>query len=102
MTPVKEGYFNAGFSFEAQAVNSGGDSIQPALPFTLTIHYGDPISSETTLALYYWDEISAGWVQEPTSVVDPVSHTITATLEQWSRWVVLGKVIPTYMPVLFR
>ena len=73
------------------AVYSGtGSAAQPApgKTYTITMQYAEAetrLVDEDTLALYYWD--GGQWVQEPTSQVDTVANSVTATPgKRRNRW----------------
>ena len=93
-------------AFEVTAVYS--DTGQPAQPttgktYTVTVQYTDAEKGpaiESTLALYYWD--GSDWVKEPTSVVDTVNNTVTATPDHFSRWAVLGETRRVYLPLVLK
>ena len=93
-----------GHSFDLTAVySSTGQIAQPTQPFTVTVQYTDEQRGaviESTLAFYSWD--GAQWVKEPSSVVDVVSNTITATPGHFSTWNVMGEAPRVYMPLLRR
>jgi hypothetical protein len=84
---------NVGVFFDISAVfASSGQSahLAPGQTYTVTTYYDEanvpPGFDESDLALYYWDDASSEWVKEPTSVVDPVKDTITATPSHFSVW----------------
>lgn len=89
-----------GHVFEITATDSGGQPIQPAQPYSITVRYTNAeqgSSVESSLALYYWS--GAQWVREPTSVVDADNNTITAHPHHFSRWAALGKQPGIIYPV---
>ena len=60
---------------------------------------------EETLGLYAWD--GAGWVVEPSSLVNAASNTITAWPDHFSYWAVLaGEEVQdqffVYLPLILR
>jgi hypothetical protein len=90
--------------FSATAVYSNmGQLAQPTRPYTITVGYTDTEKGpaiENTLALYHWDE--SQWVKEPSSVVDPDANTVTAMLDHFSLWAVLGETRRVFLPVVLR
>jgi len=62
-------------------------------PVTLTFSYNDSDISgldESTLAIYYWDEDSSQWV-EVGGTVDAGNNTITATVNHFTMFAILGE-----------
>lgn len=91
-----------GHNFELSAVDvASGLPVQPGQPYTIIIGYADgergPVI-ENTLALFSWD--GDQWIQEPTSLVDPGAHTITATPDHFSLWAVLGETDRFFAPLV--
>ena len=94
--------------YDVDARDAGGQSVQPVLPYTVTITYGpaDLTSGRvisSTLALYLWD--GSAWEQEPTSQLDVEAYTVTATPSHFSTWAVLGEPMPgsrVYLPLVTR
>jgi hypothetical protein len=75
--------------------------LAPNETYTITITYSDSQVSpvfENTLGLYSWNGVT--WVREPTSTLDPVNNTITATLNHLSLWAILEDTNRVYMPVM--
>ena len=95
-----------GHTYELTARDSGGQLVQPARPYSVTIGFSANQASgavERTLALYFWD--GAAWQPEPSSRADPARRVITAAPSHLSRWTVLGQVKPAgrvYLPLLTR
>ncbi len=62
------------------------------------------LARESTLVLYYWD--GTKWTQEPTSTLDMVARTVSATPNHFSYWAVLGEprtdLQKVYLPVAAR
>ena len=93
-------------TFELNAVYS--DTGQPAQPapgrtYTVTVTYSDGekgAAIEDTLALYYWD--GGQWVKEPSSQVDTVHNTVTATPNHMSLWAVLGESKRVFLPLVLK
>jgi hypothetical protein len=77
----------------------------PGSTYTITVTYDEadipPGVDESSLAFYYWD--GGAWVKEPSSVVDVIANTITATINHFSRW---GLLAPTwryvYLPLVLK
>jgi peptide/nickel transport system substrate-binding protein len=102
-TPDFEPFQGAGHFFEVSAMDGQGQSVQPDLPYTLTIQYTDGElghAQENTLGLFYWDENLGAWVAEPSAQVDPVKNSITAHPHLFSIWAVLGDTKIIYLPVI--
>ena len=100
-----EGRFGTSYYFEVSAVNASGDPIQPDKAYSITIHFTQAeigAAIESTLALYYWDDVSLQWVIEPTSIVDTNLDTIIATPTHFSNWAVLGNTNHVYIPTVLR
>jgi len=56
---------------------------------------------EANLALYYYDGLQ--WMKEPSSAVDTVANTITATPDHFSLWGILAPGnYEIYRPVVLR
>jgi hypothetical protein len=94
-----------GHIFEVTAVySSTGQPAQPIQPYTVTVQYTDAEKGptiENTLALFWWD--GAQWVRaEPTSQVNTVNNTVTATPDHFSLWAVLGETRRVFLPVVLR
>ncbi len=96
-----------GHTFELTSIYS--DTGEPAdlsqnATYTTVVHYADanvdPIIIEDTLMLYHWD--GTRWVQEPSSRLDLVNRTITATPDRLGLWAVLGKAKRVYFPLTWR
>jgi hypothetical protein len=95
-----------GHTFDVTAVYS--DTGQPAhlapgQTYAVTVHYTDAEKGpaiEDTLALYAWD--GSQWVKEPSSAVDPVAKTVTATPDHLSLWAVLGETRWVFLPLVLR
>lgn len=93
-----------GHSFDLTAVySSTGQPAQPAQPYTITVSYSDAqrgLAVENTLALYWWD--GSQWVKEPSSVVDTVANTVTATPNHFSLWAILGETRRVFLPLVLK
>jgi len=95
-----------GHAFDVAAVYSGtGSAAQPApgKTYTITVQYAEGetgLVDEETLALYYWD--GGQWVEEPTSQVDTVANSVTATPDHFSIWAVLGEIRSVFLPFVLR
>lgn len=83
---------------------------QPGTRYTITVTYQQENVpdgfDETNLALYNWD--GSIWIKEPTSIVDTVANTITATPNHFSLWAVLGSSSSdtsqgeVYLPIILK
>lgn len=90
--------------FEITAVNiTTGQPVEPNVPYTITVQYAEvergPVI-ENTLALYYW--VGSHWRLEPTSTVDVINNTVTATPNHFSLWAVLGSSHQVHLPLVGR
>jgi hypothetical protein len=100
---------HVGVFFDVSAVyaNTGqAAQIASGQTYTVVVHYDEasvPINiNESDLALYYWDRSSSEWVKEPTSVVDTVNNTVTATPNHFSVWAGLFEMYDIYLPLVVR
>jgi hypothetical protein len=93
-----------GRAFDVTAVySSTGQPAQPTQPYTVTVQYTEAekgLAIEDTLALYSWD--SSQWVKEPSSEVDTVNNTVTATPSHFSLWAVLGETRRMCLPIILK
>jgi len=93
-----------GHVYEVGAIDAvTGEPVDPAQPYTVTIAYTDAevgAAIEDTLRLYGWD--GGAWVAEPTSQVDTVGNTVTATPGHFSTWAVLGETRRLFLPAVLR
>lgn len=90
---------HVGVFFDISAIYaSSGERAQVASgqAYTVTVHYDEanvpPDVDEADLVLYYWNEGTSTWIKEPTSVVDIVNNTITATPNHFSVWAGLFEI----------
>ena len=95
---------NIGHFFVVNAVyESTGQPAQPTRPYTVTVQYLDTEKGpaiESTLTLYRWT--GAQWQREPGSVLDEEANTVTATLNHFGTWAVLGETRRMYLPAILR
>jgi peptide/nickel transport system substrate-binding protein len=71
--------------------------------YTITTGYSDPevgFASEETLAFYHWN--AGRWELEPSSQVDTVADTVTATPDHLSLWAVLGETHRLFLPAILK
>ena len=108
VAPPPDSHLSAGVCFDISAVYSDtGEAAQlaPGATYTITVAYDEevlaPGVSESSLKLYYWDDGISEWVAEPTSVVDTVANTITATPDHFSLWAGFGDYA-LYLPLLLK
>ena len=88
-----------GRSFEIEAMyHSTSLPAQVSLPYTAVISYTLPSGiKESTLALYHWDGVQ--WTREATSALDTATGRITASLDHFGLFAVLGEAMtPTPTP----
>jgi hypothetical protein len=87
------------FSVEA-AYRSNGLPAQPSSYYTVTVNY-DPEAlgpiKDDTLGLFSWD--GAAWHLE-SGPPDTTNHTITATPDHFSYWIVMGETEKLYLPMV--
>ena len=93
------------FDLSAAYANTGQRAqIAPGQTYTVVVHYDEAsvpaTADEADLALYFWS--NAQWIREPTSVVDTVNNTITATPNHLSVWATLFKLRFIYLPIVLR
>ena len=102
-----DGLFSGGQAFELTAVNQSNG--QPATlnsgnTFELTVTFSEEQLEQLRagaagLGLYYWD--GNEWVLEPTSTVNLVNRTVTATPNHLSVWAIFSKnAPPIYLPLV--
>jgi hypothetical protein len=99
---------HVGFFYELDCTylsTGAAATLQSGQHYTITVTYDQadvpPGVNEAHLALYMLDDF-AGWVKEPTSVVDTVANTITATPTHFSLWGVLEAKYVVYLPLVVR
>jgi uncharacterized repeat protein (TIGR01451 family) len=93
---------NIGLFFDLDASYLDGSPAQPQNPYSLTVTY-DPADVPSTidegaLALYFRE--GDAWVREPSSQVDPASHTLTAQPDHFSLWAALGTRRALFLPLI--
>ncbi|MFC2029729.1 FG-GAP-like repeat-containing protein [Chloroflexota bacterium] len=104
---------NVGFFFDLNAayLSSGEQAtLQPGKRYTITVTYDQadvpPGVNEADLALFYHTGSDYSgrplWKKEPTSVVDTVANTITATPDHFSLWAALEGGYQVNLPVVVR
>jgi heat shock protein HspQ len=100
---------HVGVFFDISAVYASTGQIAQIAPgktYTVVVNYDEAnvpaYVNESSLALYYWDSSSSQWVKEPTSMVDTMNNTITATPNHFSVWAALGESRRIYLPVVLR
>ncbi|MAT97142.1 MAG: hypothetical protein CL608_08370 [Anaerolineaceae bacterium] len=91
-----------GRAFEITAVFS--DTGQTAVlqkPISVTVPYNPSRVGhliDGTMALYYWD--GAAWQKSDTSIINPQTNIITATLPYQTIWQLQGETNRIYMPIM--
>jgi hypothetical protein len=93
------------YDIEATYTSTGQPaSIAPGETYTVVVHYDQAdvpdLVDEAQLALYYWDDGLGDWAKEPTSVVDVVGNTITATPSHFSVWAGMGEIKTVFLPLV--
>lgn len=91
--------------FDATAVySSTGQLARPTTPYTVSIQYTDAEKGpavEDTLELYWWD--GETWSQEGiSSTVDTADNVVTAQVDHFSLFAVLGETNRVYLPLALR
>ena len=105
-TPPSGNFTGIDHVFDVSAVysNTGQPAqLAPGQTYTVSVQYTDAEKGpaiENTLALYYWD--GNQWINEPSSRVDAVNNTVTATPDHFSLWAVLGQTKKVYLPLILR
>jgi hypothetical protein len=93
------------FDLNVTSASSGQPAqIAPGQTYTVVVHYDEAnvptYVNEADLALYFWN--GTRWIKEPTSVVDTVNNTITATPNHFSAWAALFTRYFIYLPLTLR
>jgi hypothetical protein len=94
-------------SFEVTAVySSTGEPAHPTRPYTIAIQYTDAEKGpaiEETLDLYWWDEGADEWSQQGiTSTVSVTDNVVTAQVNHFSLFTLLGETNRVYIPLVLR
>ena len=80
--------------------------IVPGYVYSVTVHYTEAKlgpTAEDTLALYGWDQDAGAWTQEGISnTLDTVADTLTAQVDHFSQFAVIGKTNRVYLPLVLR
>ena len=93
-----------GHAFDLKAIISGTTQTVTSLlaPYTITVVYSESelgSVDEGNLALYWWN--GTQWQKEPTSTVNPSGNIISATLDHFSLFAVLGGH-QVYLPIVLK
>ncbi|RLC85172.1 MAG: hypothetical protein DRI79_11735 [Chloroflexi bacterium] len=100
--------------FDVTAVYSSTDpgtaglpaQIAPGYTYTITAQYSDTKigpTVEDTLGLYWWDEGVSQWSQQGiTSTVNITDNLVTAQVDHFSLFAVLGETHRVYLPIILR
>lgn len=98
-----------GNAFDLTAVYSDtGEAAQivPGYTCTVTTHYRDTdlgLTTEDTLGLYWWDAAAGAWTQQGiSSTVNTNENVVTAQVDHFSVFAVLGETNRVYLPLLLR
>jgi len=96
-----------GHVFDVTAVySSTGQPADPTQPYTITVQYTDTEKGpavEDTLGLYWWNEEASQWSQQGiASSVNVADNLITAEVDHFSLFAVLGETRRMYLPVVLR
>jgi len=94
-----------GHVFDVTAVySSTGQPADPTQPYTITVQYTDSEKGpaiESTLGLYWWDEEASQWSQQGiASSVNVTDNLITAGVDHFSLFAVLGETRRVYLPII--
>jgi oligopeptide transport system substrate-binding protein len=113
-TPPGGNLAGIGHVFDITAVYSSTDpgtlslpaQIVPGHTCTITVQYTDTEKGtvvEDTLGLYWWDEGASQWSQQgTTSSVNTTNNLVTAQVDHFSLFAVLGETHRVYLPLVFR
>jgi oligopeptide transport system substrate-binding protein len=95
--------------FDLTAVYSDtGKSAQivPGHTYTTTVHYTNTElghTDEGTLGFYWWDESASAWTQQGiSSTVNSTDNLVTAQVDHFSTFAVLGETHRVYLPLVLR
>jgi oligopeptide transport system substrate-binding protein len=103
-----------GNAFDLTAVYSGTDpgtaglpaQIVPGYTYTVTAQYSDTQlgpTMEDTLGLYWWNAGASEWSQQGiTSSVNVTDNMVTAQVDHFSLFDVLGETLRVYLPLVLR
>jgi hypothetical protein len=97
----------AGSFFDLSAIYSATGQpaeVEPGHSYTVEIHYGNIGSTiEDTLGLYWWDESTSTWSQEGiVNAVDTQANVVTAQVDHFSLFALLGETNRVYLPLLLK
>ena len=101
--PTHIGLTDVGHAFENTGTYSSTGQLAQPEPFTVTVEYDQAklgTAIEGKLALYSWDGLQ--WIKESSSVVDTTHNIITATLDHFGLWAVLGETNRVFLPLIGR
>jgi hypothetical protein len=105
--PPAANFVGTGHTFDPEAVyESSGLPAQPApgQSYTVTVDYEQSdvgVAAENTLALYGWD--GAAWTQEGVvSSVDTSADRVTAQVDHFSLFTILGETKLVFLPLVMR
>lgn len=100
--------------FDVSAVYSSTDPATAGIPawivpghtYTVTVQYTEAekgTAKEDTLQLYWWDQGSGQWSQQGiTSHANTTANVVTAQVDHFSRFAVLGETHRVYLPIVLR
>jgi hypothetical protein len=98
-----------GKGFDLTAVYSGtaeAARLQPGYAYTVTTQYDDAElgpAMEDTLRLYGWDADAGAWTQQGMEgTVNVASDVVTAHVDHFSRFAVLGETQRIFLPLVLR
>jgi len=96
-----------GHVFDVTAVySSTGQPAHPTQPYTITVQYTDAEKGpaiEDTFGLYGWSEGTGQWSQQGiTSSVSATDNLVTAQVDHFSIFAVLGETQRVYLPLVMR
>ena len=106
LPPIPTGHLiGIGHFFDLTAVYSDTGQLAqlaPGVSYTVTIAYtSNGPAIEDTLALYWWD--GSRWSQQGiTSAVDTTSDVVTAQVDHFSLFAVLGETKRIYLPLVLK
>ena len=82
------------FNVETIDINGNPVSLLPNKSASITFNYTNEEIlevEENSLALYYWDGLQ--WVKELSSFANIFDNTVTATVDHFSNWALMGELV---------
>jgi hypothetical protein len=103
-----QGFYHFNRFYTVDALSSGSE-VQPTKAYELAVAYTenslDEGINESDIGLFFWDEDSSRWVEEP-STVDVNANTVIAHPNHFSQWALLTRIeneqTLIYLPMISR